>query len=102
VKRKVVYLPMFDCDVLEATSWFESRANGLGAEFARAVAAELKAITRHPQAYPMVRGEVRRTIIRRFRYLIFFLERESELLVIGLVHGSRDLDRWLGSRLRGI
>ncbi|MCB9932909.1 MAG: hypothetical protein H6841_05730 [Planctomycetes bacterium] len=97
----IIFLPEFYEDVREAVTWFNSRAPGLGGKFTADLASALNVIVANPRAYPVVQGEVRQAIIRRFRFRLFYALRDSSLIFIGTVHGARDVEEWLRSRLGG-
>lgn len=86
--------PEAEAEILEAYWYYEDREQGLGTEFRRAVEACLDVITRHPRAYATVHGEVRRALVRRFPYSIFYLMEERQLVVIACFHASRDPEEW--------
>ena len=47
-----------------------------------------------PQVFRLVYGDVRRVLLRRFPYAIFYRYREPELLVVAVMHERRDPRRW--------
>jgi hypothetical protein len=61
-------------EVDAAFSWYEAQRPGLGTEFLRTVEAALAGIARHPAMYAAVRGRVRRALLRRFPYGVFYVE----------------------------
>ena len=86
-------------EVRAARDWYDERAPGLGLEFARAVDAAIAAIRQNPEAYPLVEGDIRRAILRRFPYNIFFYrEAADELVVLACLHHRRDPEAWRARR----
>ena len=81
-------------DIAEAARWYEERSPGLGTEFLRAVDVALAEIARMPQRYPLVRGELRRALLRRFPYAVFFVARADLVSVVACLHARRDPRRW--------
>jgi plasmid stabilization system protein ParE len=71
---------------------------------AREFGAELLALIEHIREFPSagveVRKHVRRTMLRRFHYLVYYRARSDGIELLGLVHGMRDVAKWLGDRLR--
>ena len=61
-------------DIDEAYRWYVERGHGLGEEFLRALDAALQSIRRHPQAYPTVFEDIRRALLRKFPYGVFYIE----------------------------
>jgi plasmid stabilization system protein ParE len=83
-----------EADVLDAALWYEQRSPGVGTEFLLAVDAALAEIVALPERYPVVRGEARRALLRRFPYGIYFVVTSGLVIVIACVHARRDPRRW--------
>jgi plasmid stabilization system protein ParE len=74
--------------------WYEQQRPGLGTEFAAACHSALAVIRDRPHVFRLVHGDVRRVLLRRFPYAIFYRYREAELLVVAVMHERRDPRRW--------
>jgi len=81
-------------DIDGAAGWYEDQRAGLGLEFTRVVRAALATIEREPLRYPLARGEVRRTLIRRFPYAVYFIADPDATVVIACLHVRRDPQVW--------
>lgn len=77
-------------EALEAQAWYESRAAGLGLEFARAIDAAVASAVRNPEAYSLVASSCRRVLLRRFPFSLVYRVRGDELLVVAVFHHRRD------------
>ena len=83
-----------EADALDATLWYEQRSPGLGTEFLAAVEATLAEIAAMPERYPVVRGEARRALLRRFPYGVYFVASPKLVNVVACLHVRRDPRRW--------
>jgi plasmid stabilization system protein ParE len=83
-----------EADITEAARWYEQRSPGLGSEFLRAVDVTLAEIVRMPERYPLVRGDARRALLRRFPYAVFFVATADLVSVLACLHARRDPKRW--------
>ena len=45
---------------------------------------------RHPTLYPVVFGNARRAVLRRFPYSVIYVVRDNELLVAACIHSRLD------------
>jgi len=81
-------------DIEEAHQWYEKKRRGLGADFLVCVEAALERIRRSPEAYPRVYLELRRAVVRRFPYGMFYLIEADEIVVVGVFHVRRDPMNW--------
>ncbi len=81
-------------DIADAARWYEARGKGLGTEFLRAVDACLSNIRRSPESYPHVHPRVRRALLRRFPYAVFYVLSGQHLQVIACLHVRRRPGVW--------
>jgi len=76
-------------DALDAFVWYESHRQGLGDEFRDAVGVTLSRLVASPESYaPGYRG-LRRAVVRRFPYGIYFRMTGDIVLVVGIIHLKR-------------
>ena len=78
----------------EAALWYEDRSAGLGHDFLRAVDASFAQIQRTPHVFPVVHGSIRRALLRRFPYAVYFVESDDSIRVIACLHVRRDPRSW--------
>ena len=50
----------------KAVSWYNDQRAGLGAEFLQEIEDVVAGAAAHPERYPIVTGDVRRAVARRF------------------------------------
>ncbi len=97
--RQLLIRPEAEAEIAEAHNWYNLQAEGLGSEFLRAVEACLFSLEREPLAYPKVHQQVRRALVRKFPYGIFFVyepidEENERIIVLACFHGRRDPKQW--------
>lgn len=56
----------------DAAAWYGERAAGLGDEFVREIEEAIARAAASPQRHPLVFGDVRRTVARRFPFAVYF------------------------------
>ncbi len=49
-----------------------------------------------PERYPVIRGRLRRVLLRRFPYGVYYKVYPSSISVVGVIHGHRHPDTWVG------
>lgn len=89
----VRFRPEAEAEVLETRHWYEGRRAGLGEEFAAELADVLDRIAARPLQFRRVHGELRRAVLTRFPYAVYFRVHDSEIIVLA-VHGRQDPARW--------
>jgi len=92
---RFIVRPHAEADVAEAFDWYERRSPGLGMEFLRAVDVTFAIIVRTPHLFPQVEKTVRRALLRRFPYSVFFVAQPDSISVLAVMHAHRHPHRWL-------
>lgn len=86
--------PGAELDLASAATWYEEQREGLGHEFLDQILATLSGIASAPQMFPIVHRETRRALIRRFPFAVYFRVEATAIVVIAVMHGSRDPRDW--------
>ena len=67
-------------------------------DFTRAVRTVFSLIDRNPEQFGQVHGEIRRALVRRFPYAIYYVLESDQVSVIACVHTRRHPRRWQSRR----
>ena len=86
--RQVLFKSEAELDLAEASSWYEKRDRGLGAELLRNIDSCVHEIQRHPEMYPALYRNIRQGVVRRFPYSIFCVVEEQSVHVIAVFHAA--------------
>lgn len=101
-KRIVAYRLKFSGravrEVGEAYEWYEAQSEGLGSEFELAFELQLKRLEQVPLLYTEVLPGVRRTLLPRFPYGVFFVLRKDLVHILAVIHTARNPKRWPAKR----
>ncbi len=90
----VVLRRRFKEDLIAGFDWYESLQPGLGEAFLTSVEAILSSIGLYPEIYAVIYGEVRRAIIPRFPFAIFYIVEAERTVALRLLHTARDPRVW--------
>jgi plasmid stabilization system protein ParE len=91
---RLVIRPEARAEVAEAAGWYDAREKGLGRDFLRALRAGTDVLRRNPFLYQVVFGDMRRALLRRFPYGVFYEIHGSDVVVLGCMHSARDPEEW--------
>ena len=91
---KILIRPEAEYDLEEIYQWYEENSRGLGSVFIRVVDASLAVIQRSPGAYPIVYKKIRRKLMRRFPYGIFYVLESETIYIVACFHVKRDPQQW--------
>lgn len=94
MKRQISIRPEAEIEIEEAYHWYEEQRDGLGSDFLLCVEEGLEKIRKTPDMYPIVHRNVRRLLIRRFPYGIFYTIRQDVLTILAVFHGHHDPKHW--------
>ncbi len=85
----VVFRRIAQLELDESVSWYENKRGGLGGEFRIEIEKHLERIANQPQQFRQIRGQVRRVVLQRFPYSIYFLPEDDRIIVLAVFHARR-------------
>jgi len=95
-----------DVDAAEAALWLEQQQPGLGDRFLEALDKTFAQIANRPQSSPTLvsskivfKAPLRSATIGSFEYRVIFSIQADEVVIVGVLHGHRDLDTILSKRV---
>jgi len=89
-----VYRRKLGRDLAAGFAYYEGKTEGLGGKFLAAVDSAFDAIERYPEMFARVHGEVRRAILSRFPYAVFYRVEPKRVVVIAVLHTTREPRLW--------
>jgi toxin ParE1/3/4 len=87
---QVIYKAAAEADVEEAYIAYEKVRQGLGGEFLDELARIEGHLQANPALYQQVDGDMRRAVLRRFPYGLFYVIDGGQVNVLGCLHLHRD------------
>lgn len=96
---RVALHPIATADVRAAQVWYDEQRSGLGAEFLAAVDDGLVALETRADIAPVYYRGLRRVLIRRFPYKLFYLLVGDRVEVLRVLHSHRDHRRLLRAQI---
>ena len=86
--------PEADLDVLNATLWYEEQRRNLGVEFLDQLSVLFERVAIMPLQFPAIDDPVRRALLHRFPYGVYFNPTGEEVTVLAVLHLFRHPDTW--------
>ncbi len=81
-------------ELAASVAFYEQRRAGLGLEFTIAAEQAVRAIQRAPEKWPLGTHGARRCVMRRFPFVIHYLEMEKYVWIVAFAHTSRKPGYW--------
>jgi len=91
---RVVFRRAAKSEFEDAAVWHDEKRPGLGEEFIREIDDAVAKAAAAPQRYPVVFGDIRRTVARRFPFAVYFRVRSDALVVLAVFQGRREPAIW--------
>lgn len=86
--------PDVEADIDSVSRWYQQIDLNLAFRFRLETLATLRRIEKYPYQFPIIDGEIRRALLKRFPYSILFSLNNHILSVIAVVHQRRSETIW--------
>jgi plasmid stabilization system protein ParE len=90
--------PRADLEVEAAFEWYENERPGLGSELIDELRAAYDRIASGPLKYRALHSGIRRALLKRFPYAVYFAIDGDVIVVVTVLHASRDPAEWQRGR----
>jgi plasmid stabilization system protein ParE len=80
----------------EAFDYYEGKQAGLGVNFVARIQQVFDRIAANPKLHAVVFADIRKAVVTRFPYCVFYRADASQVEVIAIFHSSRDPSIWQG------
>src|ERR1700687_3209547 len=87
---KIILRPEAEADLSKTYLWYDEIRPGLGRDFLRSVDASLASAQRYPFSFPRTHKQIRRALLRRFPYGLFYFVHKRNIIVLACFHFKRD------------
>ena len=91
---RLIYHPEAEKELIAAARFYEDRVPTLGGQFLDAIDQAVAAILKDPQRWRLVADEIRRCMVARFPYAIYYRILPDELRILAIKHHRRHPDYW--------
>lgn len=93
---RVVFLDPAEEEMIEAASYYESKAASLGDYFIDEVQHAVERIIDNPGSGRVIRGKVRRRLLQRFPFGILYRIEPEGIVIVAVMHLRRRPGYWTG------
>jgi plasmid stabilization system protein ParE len=85
----IEYHPEVERELGEVRDYYEKRSPGLGAQFIDEFERQVLQIAATPGRWMVVKSDIRRALMRRFPYIIYFRQLKSDQIRVTVVRHQR-------------
>ena len=90
----MIIRPLAEADLVNARDWYERQRDGLGSAFLLSIDEVFERINHAPETNPLVHRDLRRALIQRFPYAVYYRIESDEVVVLGIFHAARAPGEW--------
>jgi plasmid stabilization system protein ParE len=87
------FTPEADAELTEARQWYSHHRKDLDSEFMQCIEVALLRVQSNPRLFPVVYGNLRRAVVRRFPAILYEVTAE-EIQIVAVFHSRRNPDVW--------
>ena len=91
---RVRLTPETTADVEQIFTWYSERSAALGRDFLGCLSAVMHQLAGFPEIAPAVHSSVRRVLLHRFPYCVFYAIENRDVVVLGCFHAHRNPEVW--------
>lgn len=86
--------PLAEADIASAHAWYSEQREPLGVEFLSELARTIERVQANPSQFPDVGAGMRRALVHRFPYAMYFVLRGGAASVVAVLHLHRRESTW--------
>jgi plasmid stabilization system protein ParE len=94
MRPRLLIRPEAQADLEEAALWYEAQRPGLGDTFSSSVSDLIDRVAINPLHFPVAIRPVRRGLLDRFPYAVYYVVEEGTVVIVAVVHQRRDPEVW--------
>ncbi|HEU5054066.1 MAG TPA: type II toxin-antitoxin system RelE/ParE family toxin [Hanamia sp.] len=96
---EIIIKPIVLLDLDEALLWYEAEQPGLAKRFYQSFEIAIERIRKNPNAFFDVAPEVKKILLKKFPYKIFYTISGNKIIILGIAHVKRS-NAYIRKRLR--
>lgn len=81
-------------EIRDGFAWYEEKRRVLGQQFIASLNVVMERISHHARSFPVVENGIRKAILRRFPYVVYFELGNDRATVLAVYHGHRRPRSW--------
>ncbi len=94
IQFKIVITPIAEQDIQIGRNWYELQKNELGNEFIEAIETTIHKIKSNPNLFSKIYLGIRRAMVKRFPFGIYYFVKDDIINIFAIVHFSRNPKIW--------
>jgi plasmid stabilization system protein ParE len=98
--KRLIILPFAETDIKETVSYLKEVSDDLDRDFIREIDSSFFEILSNPLAFPIARYDIKKFVMAKFSFCIYFVDRKEVLYIVSVFHDRRNPKDWQRRRLK--
>ncbi|HEY5510404.1 MAG TPA: hypothetical protein VIK10_05175 [Prolixibacteraceae bacterium] len=98
--KHLIILPFAETDIKETVSYLKEVSDDLDRDFIREIDSSFFEILSNPVAFPIAKYDIRKFVMKKFSFCIYFVDRKEALYILSVFHDRRNPKDWQRRRLK--
>ena len=97
---KLEILELASLEIDDGHEYYNLQQEKLGDSFKNDVQLDIDNIAVSPKLYPLIKTDIRRCVLHRFPYTIFYTIEDDTILILSVAHQRREPYYWIDDSLK--
>ena len=97
--KRLIILPFAETDIKETVLYLKEVSDDLDQDFINEIEFSFFEILRNPAAFPIAKYDIRKFVMPKFSFCIYFVDRKEALYILSVFHDKRNPKDWQRRRL---
>lgn len=93
-QNSLIIRPGAEIDIIQAHDWYNLQLSGLGKKFVEEIDKAFERILSNPELYPKSYKNLRKAVVRKFPFCVFYSVVKNNVLVFAVFHAKRNPKSW--------
>ena len=98
--KRLIILPFAEIDIKESVSYLKEVSDDLGHDFTQELDSSFYEILRNPEAFPIAKYDIRKFVMTKFSFCVYFVDRKEGLYILSVFQDKRNPKDWQRRKLK--
>lgn len=91
---KIIILPYAELDIKESINFYKEKSQKTALEFIESLNIAFNKIVDNPQTFPITKTDIRKYIMKKFPFCIYFINKNDIIYILAVFHSKRNPSVW--------
>ena len=91
---QIIILPFAELDIRDSVDHYKGIEDGLDIKFIKSINTKISHISKNPYAFPVEKYDIRKAVVDKFPFCIYFVPRTDTIYIMAVFHDKRNPQIW--------